>query len=188
MTLWENSTVTGRASSSELVGRSAELALLEDALVGAGSTSTTVLVSGEPGIGKSRLVAELCNRAVAGGWLVAVGGCSPVTGLDLPYGAVVSVLRSLARGAGDGALQPALRALGVSGAEPVPTRPDAGELGRTWLFETILERVAARVQPHPRSARRRGHPVGRSRDTGRHRPPRPKPGRLHRSARVHVPV
>lgn len=142
MTLWENSTVTGRASSSELVGRSAELALLEDALVGAGSTSTTVLVSGEPGIGKSRLVAELCNRAVAGGWLVAVGGCSPVTGLDLPYGAVVSVLRSLARGAGDGALQPALRALGVSGAEPVPTRPDAGELGRTWLFETILERVA----------------------------------------------
>ena len=25
----------------------------------------------------------------------------------------------------------------------VPARPDAGELGRTWLFETILERVAA---------------------------------------------
>ena len=25
----------------------------------------------------------------------------------------------------------------------MPARPDAGELGRTWLFETILEQVAA---------------------------------------------
>ena len=143
MTLWDNSAVTGRVSSSELVGRSAELALLEDALAGAGSTATTVLVSGEPGIGKSRLVAELCTRAAAEGWLVAIGGCSPVTGPDLPYGAVVSVLRNLAHGTDDGALEPALRALGVSGVAPAPTRIDAGELGRTWLFETILERVAA---------------------------------------------
>ena len=142
-TLWGNSAVTGRVSSSEFVGRSTELALLEDALAGAGSTATTVLVSGEPGIGKSRLVAELCNRAAAAGWLVAIGGCSPVTGHDLPYGGVVNVLRSLAREVGDGALEPALLALGVSGVAPVPARPDAGELGRTWLFETILDQVAA---------------------------------------------
>ena len=25
----------------------------------------------------------------------------------------------------------------------MPARPDAGELGRTWLFETILEQVSA---------------------------------------------
>ena len=143
MALWDNSAVTGRVASSELIGRSAELALLEDALAGAGSGATTVLVSGEPGIGKSRLVAELCNRSAASGWLVAIGGCSPVTGPDLPYGAVVSVMRSLSCVTGDDALQPALRALGVSGDAPAPTRPDAGELGRTWLFETILERVAA---------------------------------------------
>ena len=141
--LWDNFAVTGRTSSSELVGRSAELALLEDALAGAGSSATTVLVSGEPGIGKTRLVAELCDRAAAAGWLVATGGCSPVTGHDLPYGGVVSVLRSLAREVGDDALEPALRALGVSDVPSVPARPDAGELGRTWLFETILERVAA---------------------------------------------
>lgn len=143
MALWDNSDMTGRASSAVLVGRSAELTLLEDALAGAGSTTTTVLVTGEPGIGKSRLVAELCNRAAARGWLVARGGCSPVTGPDLPYGAVVSLLRSLDRDAGDEALGPALRALGASGLAPAPAWPDAGELGRTWLFETILERVAA---------------------------------------------
>ena len=55
----------------------------------------------------------------------------------------MSVLRSLARGAGDDAVEPALRALGVFGVASVPTRTDAGELGRTWLFETILEQVAA---------------------------------------------
>ncbi len=117
--------------------------LLEDALEGAGSTATTVLVSGEPGIGKSRVVAEFCSRAAANGWLVAVGGCSPVVGHDLPYGGVVSVLRSLAREVGDDAVEPALRALGVFGIASVPARPDAGELGRTWLFETILEQMAA---------------------------------------------
>ena len=117
--------------------------LLEDTLAGAGSTATTVLVSGEPGIGKSRMVAEFCGRAAANGWLVAVGGCSPVVGHDLPYGGVVSVLRSLAREVGDDAVEPALRTLGVFGIASVPARPDAGELGRTWLFETILEQVSA---------------------------------------------
>ena len=86
MTLWDNFAVTGRVSSSELVGRSAELALLEDASGQCRSTATTVLVSGEPGIGKSRMVAEFCSRAAADGWLVAIGGCSPVTGPDLPTG------------------------------------------------------------------------------------------------------
>jgi DNA-binding CsgD family transcriptional regulator/tetratricopeptide (TPR) repeat protein len=143
MTMWDNFAVTRRVSSSVLVGRSAELALLEDALADAVTTATTVLVSGEPGIGKSRLISELCNRAASDGWLVATGGCSPVTGPDLPYGAIVRVLRSLADASGDDALQPALRALGHTGVTPATTRPDAGELGRTWLFETILEQVAA---------------------------------------------
>ena len=187
-TLWDNFAVTGRVSSSELVGRSAELALLEDALAGAGSTATTVLVSGEPGIGKSRLVAELCNRAAAAGWLVALGGCSPVTGHDLPYGAVVSVLRSLAREVGDDALEPALRALGVSGVASVPARPDAGELGRTWLFETILEQVAAvsggtGVVLVVEDIQWADHA-----DAGCRRSSHAQPGRAHRSARVHVSV
>ena len=51
----------------------------------------TVLVGGEAGIGKTRLVDEFCQRPGREA-LVAAGACVPVAGGGLPYGPVVGIL------------------------------------------------------------------------------------------------
>ena len=90
--------VIGRISSPRFVGRGEELTALESAvgaaLAGAGSA---VLVAGDPGIGKSRLISELVTRARASGATVLVGECPPLGDGELPYAPIVGALRSLAR-------------------------------------------------------------------------------------------
>lgn len=56
----------------ELVGRGPELAVL-DRLLAAPPAGRVVLVAGEPGIGKTRLLAELRRRAVGAGWTIHSG-------------------------------------------------------------------------------------------------------------------
>ena len=68
-----------------LVGRDAELArlrsLLQDA---AASRAVTGLVSGDAGIGKSRLVAEVMQIAERDGFTVLCGQCAEI-GDSVPY-------------------------------------------------------------------------------------------------------
>jgi tetratricopeptide (TPR) repeat protein/transcriptional regulator with XRE-family HTH domain len=56
-----------------LAGRTQELAQLEQHLAGSGPP--LLLLAGEPGIGKSRLLDEAAERANARGWMVLAGGC-----------------------------------------------------------------------------------------------------------------
>jgi predicted ATPase len=56
-----------------LVGRARELAALERHLTR--QTPPLLVLAGEPGIGKSRLLAEAARRAQASGWTVLTGGC-----------------------------------------------------------------------------------------------------------------
>src|SRR5215475_10390575 len=56
-----------------LAGRDAEMALIRQLLAGAGPP--VLLLAGEPGMGKTRLLEEAASRAVGGGWGVARGGC-----------------------------------------------------------------------------------------------------------------
>jgi predicted ATPase/DNA-binding XRE family transcriptional regulator len=56
-----------------LVGRKAELARLEHHL--AGDSAPVFLLAGEPGIGKTRLLAETGTQAQRQGWTVLEGGC-----------------------------------------------------------------------------------------------------------------
>ncbi len=100
--LWESCPVEqpGRAdpgaAKSTFAGREVELDLLLARLADLDRTGArTVLVGGEAGIGKTRLVEELRDRARAGGSLVATGVCTPTEGGGLPYGPVVGVLREL---------------------------------------------------------------------------------------------
>src|SRR5579859_6266420 len=78
-----------------LVGRIGQFAtlqrLIEQAKQGEGHV---VLISGEAGIGKSRLVAEAKTYAVAQGFLLLQGNCFP-TDLTYPYAPLLDLLRSL---------------------------------------------------------------------------------------------
>ncbi|MFI5890860.1 AAA family ATPase [Actinoplanes sp. NPDC051513] len=78
----------------QLVGRAVELARLEMAFEAAVMASgTTVLVTGEAGIGKTRLVSALGERARRAGAAVLTGRCLDLVGAGLPYLAVMEALR-----------------------------------------------------------------------------------------------
>jgi ATP/maltotriose-dependent transcriptional regulator MalT len=86
----------------QLVGRTEELALMERALAETEAGSATVVqVSGDPGIGKTRLLAELGRRADERSHLVLAGRASELE-RDLPYWIFVDALdeylRTLDRG------------------------------------------------------------------------------------------
>lgn len=73
-------------SSPVLVGRTAELQALTD-LVGLGDDGAhgAVLLAGDAGVGKTRLLTDLQARAAAAGWHVLVGHCLDFGGDALPY-------------------------------------------------------------------------------------------------------
>jgi DNA-binding CsgD family transcriptional regulator len=75
--------------TSELVGRDAELEQLRSTLgISASGRTTTreaVLLAGDAGVGKTRLLTELRDRAVSDGWLVQAGHCLDFADSALPY-------------------------------------------------------------------------------------------------------
>ncbi len=77
-----------------LVGRSAELAALQECIEAAASgQGGVVLLSGEAGIGKSRLMAELQRSAEALGFQLLGGQCFP-TDRSCPYAPLLDLLRT----------------------------------------------------------------------------------------------
>ena len=91
---WEDAGVSGRVTSSVLIGRARERARLDAASRSAFACAPmTVLVAGEAGIGKTRLVAEFA-RDVATEALVLAGACIDER---VPYLPITDALRSLVR-------------------------------------------------------------------------------------------
>ena len=89
--------VVGRVSSPVFVGRAAELADLEAMLRRAiAGGSATAVVSGDAGVGKTRLVTELINRCEAQGVVALVGACLDIGDGVLPYAPIAEVLRRAA--------------------------------------------------------------------------------------------
>jgi DNA-binding CsgD family transcriptional regulator/tetratricopeptide (TPR) repeat protein len=84
----------GRISSPVFVGRGDELqrlqAVLDSAMAG---VVNTVIVGGEAGVGKSRLLAELRAGAEASGLRFLVGGCVDLGDGAPPYDPLVAALR-----------------------------------------------------------------------------------------------
>ena len=87
-----------RVSSPTFVGRANELTRLSQALeqTVAGRPGTR-LITGEAGIGKSRLVEEFLGRARASDVLVLEGDCLPLGETGLAYAPFVAALRPLVR-------------------------------------------------------------------------------------------
>ena len=107
-------------STFPFVGRSAELETLRALMPTAeGEGRRVVLLGGEPGSGKSRLVREFAAEAAGSGALVLYGACDAV--VRTPYGPFVEALEHVAR-----VIDPAeLRAaLGTSGGELTRLLPD----------------------------------------------------------------
>ena len=69
-----DATENARGALPPLVGRGSELILLQHLLDGLGPP--LLLLAGEPGIGKTRLLREAATRARVAGWTVLEGGCS----------------------------------------------------------------------------------------------------------------
>jgi predicted ATPase len=117
-----------------LVGRAEELARLAAALSdAAGGQPRTVVLGGEAGIGKTRLLAEFGARAREQGARVLAGGCPQVGQGTLPFAPVSQALRQLdlatleaVAGAGRAELARLVPDLGPSEA----TGPSTGDLAR----------------------------------------------------------
>jgi hypothetical protein len=102
------SPLTAGGDALPLVGRTHELARLEDFLARARSGhGGAVLVEGEPGVGKSRLIAELASRAGATGMAVGRGGALEGAGTP-PYWTWVGVVRDLLSSSSTDDVAPAL--------------------------------------------------------------------------------
>lgn len=144
-------TVHTSHTSTVFVGRDAELAALGAALSRADAGEPgALIIGGEAGVGKTRLLEEFLGRAAADGAAVGRGGCVE-TGADaLPYHPLSTALRSLRRRIG------AELDAAVAGQEGELARllPELGEVdrgrtesdGRARLFELtarLLERLAA---------------------------------------------
>ena len=139
----------GRVASPTLVGRVEELQVLEAARGrAAAGEPAVVLVGGEAGVGKTRLMAELTSRHVPDGTRVLVGGCVPVGDGALPYAPIVEILRALVADVGAGAVR---ELVGPSWPElarllPALGGPEAGPAGQAAvqarLFELLLGLLA----------------------------------------------
>jgi hypothetical protein len=138
------------ASEGPMVGRGHEMAVLADALATSGSGRTkVVLLGGEAGIGKTRLVTEFAARAAPDA-LVAVGQCIELGGEGAPYAPAIGALRAVLHEVG---VADAGEALGPGRPDLARLLPelgsaaDASDVGRGRLFEAVaalLEHVAER--------------------------------------------
>jgi DNA-binding CsgD family transcriptional regulator len=80
------------------IGRTNQLGLLAQRLDEAREgRAGTVLIGGEAGIGKSRLVSTFAGRARAGGAHVLAGACEEYFGDPMPYGPLLEMLEAFGR-------------------------------------------------------------------------------------------
>ena len=90
--------MTATLTSPTFVGRTEELARLAAAGErAAGGTPTAVVVGGEAGVGKTRLVGEVVAAARAAGATVLHGGCVELGGEGVPFAPLVEALRAFVR-------------------------------------------------------------------------------------------
>ncbi|MEU7004798.1 AAA family ATPase [Nonomuraea sp. NPDC046570] len=142
----------GRTVSPVFVGRDAELSVLREAFDEARKRSATaVLLGGEAGVGKTRLVQSFAEQSAHRGAHVLFGGCVELSTEGLAYAPFTAALRQLVRERGteqvaallpEGAARDLARLLPEFGE---PSGDGETDTGRARLFEqflTLLERLA----------------------------------------------
>ena len=132
--------------SPVFIGRKHEMASLAAPLRQAeGGDPAVVLIGGEAGVGKTRLVGELAALGSAAGFCVLTGQCIELGAEGLPLAPLVDALRALARMTPAGELGELLGPAGPGLARllpelgPVAAAPAAGEgLQAGQLLELVL--------------------------------------------------
>jgi DNA-binding CsgD family transcriptional regulator len=145
-----------QVTAGRFVGRTSELARLRELLArAAGGEPLLVLLGGEAGVGKTRLVEQFAAAAQEQGARVLVGGCVPLGEEGLPFAPVVQALRGLADQLDPAELQAVAGPARPELARLLPDLAWGGEAaagtavagaGQGWLFELLLgvvQRLAA---------------------------------------------
>src|SRR3954453_11923399 len=139
--------MVGRLVSPVLIGRSAEITTaglaLDAALAG---HPIHLLIGGEAGVGKSRLVDHLTGMAADRGFRVLRGASANVGDVGMPYGPIVEALRNLVRDLDPETLSVVVARSGPDLPRLLPTlAPEASaetsvrqEWLQTRLFEGLL--------------------------------------------------
>lgn len=154
---------TGRPQTSALlgpslapfVGRERELkALVQRVATAELGHGGVILISGEPGVGKSRLLSETASRASADGWRVLIGRAYDIEGMP-PYLPFVDALREYFRSLGAertvanaSAISPELAALipearSEQAKSATTSSQSEPEVERYRLFESVCELLLA---------------------------------------------
>ena len=122
-----------------LAGRTAERATIAAALreAATGESRQVLLFAGEPGIGKTRLLGEVCDQVIALGG-VALFGRAFEAEMVRPYGPWIDVLRCVPRDAIDGS----------SRADLAPMMPELGDGPHAAVDRNRLFDAVARVLSH----------------------------------------
>jgi len=134
-----------RVSAGRMVGRDEELGrlltLLDDANAG---RSVVALVSGDAGVGKSRLISEVTNLAAGRGFTVLSGQCAEL-GDSVPYLPLADALRGAAQSTGvHDALssRPGLSRLLPEGGDGQQADQNHSGLARQQMFGGVLGLLA----------------------------------------------
>lgn len=132
----------GRISCPTLVGREGELSRVTSLLEDASGPHPLILIAGEAGIGKSRLLAATLAAQADRGALVLTGSCIPLAGRTLPYGPLLDAVRprSTSRSSALGSLCSDLRSALAVAASAHAADPE-GATGQARLFEAIIGRL-----------------------------------------------
>ena len=138
--------MSGSVVSPVFIGRQGEMASLGGLLDQAGAGDPGfALIGGEAGVGKTRLVQELAERAREASFLVLTGQCVELGAEGLPLAPLVDALRTMARAIGGDALAAVLGPAAASLARLLPelapdeaSGPPGEELQKAQLLEHVL--------------------------------------------------
>ncbi|HKT03486.1 MAG TPA: AAA family ATPase [Rugosimonospora sp.] len=144
---------SGYVARTAFVGRNDEIArlagLLEQAARG---VPATLLVRGEAGVGKSRLLSEFAHLVKNAGATVLQGSCIALGSGEVPYAPLIEALRGLHRSVGDDRVRdlagtgfPELARLLVDFADPLPLPA----LAQARVFAAVLSLLGRLGEDHP---------------------------------------
>jgi transcriptional regulator with XRE-family HTH domain/tetratricopeptide (TPR) repeat protein len=149
-----DATTNSPGTLSPLVGRREELAQVQSLLSGAGPP--VLLLAGEPGIGKTRLLREAARRGREAGWTVLAGSCSRRGG-QLLYAPLLEALTARMHTQSQEQLQadlqgctwlvPLLPELAEKGLLPLPAVQVSPEQERRLMFAAVVRYLTTIAGP-----------------------------------------